>query len=187
MEVGLPVCVSCHGKGFHFSHNRAAFVYADIVRDLLHELKFRNKKHIAQGLGRLWAEIAADLVSADALLVPLPMHRKKQRERGFNQAEVLAVELSKKRNIPMANVLERIADTPPQSGLHPKLRAENVMGAFGIRPGFNPRGQHYILVDDIYTTGASLNECAKTLKDAGAADVSCMTLAVTVKTVRKEE
>jgi len=167
------------------------FAYDELIRDLMHELKFRNKKQIAQGLGLLWAEflcnVGHDAIStiADPILVPLPMHPKKQRERGFNQAEILAKELSRGLNIPLENILERTLDTPPQSGLHPQLRAENVEDAFAIRDGFNPRGKNYILVDDIYTTGASLNECARTLKNSGAKNILCMTFAVTVKNTAK--
>jgi len=193
-ETSIATCSSCYGKSFFFALNRAAFEYDELMRDLMHELKFRNKKHIAQGLGRLWAICGNcnDMFSKSHAhlknsytLVPLPMHPKKQRERGFNQAEILATELSKSLHIPMSSILERILDTPPQSGLHPQLRAENVADVFTIRKGFDPYGKNYILVDDIYTTGASLNECAKTLKNSGARDILCMTLAITVKNTSK--
>jgi len=188
-ESPIKKCVSCNIKTFHFTQNRATFEYDELIRDLMHDLKFRNKKHIAEGLGRLWAAVLSEenAYIKEAILVPIPMHPKKQRERGFNQAEILVAELSKKLQIPMENTLERLYDTPPQSGLHPQLRAENVDGVFGIRKGFLPGGKNYILVDDIYTTGASLNECAKTLKNVGANEISCMTLAITVKNNSNEK
>jgi len=184
-KTAIPVCSSCYGKNFHFSANRAAFVYDELIRDLLHELKFRNKKHIAKGLGILWAGIVSIPDKSNTILVPLPMHPKKQRERGFNQAEILATELSKNLSIPIENILDRTMDTLPQSAIHPSLRAENVENVFSTAPNFKPQSKNYILIDDIYTTGASLNECAKTLKIAGVRDISCMTLAITVKNTPK--
>lgn len=186
-ENEVPRCVSCHGKIFYFTANRANFAYDELVRDLLLDLKFNRKKQIAHTLGKLWAmhvsKIHIPPVSENlhTFLVPLPMHPKKQRERGFNQAEIMARHLSNRLNIPVENTLARIQDTPPQSGLHPRQRIENIAGAFGIAKGMSPASKNYIVVDDIYTTGASINECAKILKEAGATDVSCMTLSIAKK------
>lgn len=191
-KCGAPIeaeaigCASCFGKIFHFEHNRSAFLYGDLIRDLLHEMKFRKKKRVAKGLGELWATHAKlNIPSADFTFIPMPLHKKKQRERGFNQAEILAAALSAKFEIPMKNILHRIHDTPPQAGLHPTQRAENVSGIFEICANHNTNGKNYILVDDIFTTGASLNECAKTLKNSGAAHILCMTFALTVKNIKK--
>ena len=186
-ELEVKSCAACIRRTFRFDTNRAAFIYEETVRDLLLELKFHNKKRIAQGLGKLWAayiksnRVLTPSLENSPILVPLPMHPKKQRERGFNQAEILATAVSESLNIPAAPVLVRTMDTPPQSGLHPSLRAENVKGVFAVQANINTEGKHYILVDDIFTTGASLNECAIALKKSGAAQVSCMTLAISVK------
>jgi len=175
------ICSSCSTKTFHFIHNRAAFAYDDLVRDLIRDIKFRRKKHVAQGLGRLWASIIAESIPTDVILVPLPMHPKKRRTRGFDQAKELAAALASATGIQLSPILERIQNTPPQSGLHPRQRIENVQGAFRIKPNVNVKGQNYILIDDIYTTGASLNECARILKAGGAAKVFAMTLAIAIK------
>lgn len=175
-------CVSCFGKTFYFTHNQSTFPYSDLIRDLLLELKFKQKKQIAKGLGHLWANHAPTHLAPDnTYLVPLPLHPQKQKERGFNQADILAKALGKARNIPIAYVLQRTIDTPPQSGLHPRQRIENVQGAFAIAKGQDPRGKNYIVVDDIYTTGASVNECAKVLLAAGANRVSSLTLSIVVR------
>ena len=179
-ENPVERCVSCFGKTFHFTTNRAGFTYEDLMRDLLHELKFRQKKQIATSLGKLWA-LHMSTIPQDSILVPLSLHPKKQRERGFNQAEVLAQQLSQKFNIPCVNALVRTLDTPPQSGLHPRQRAENVAGAFAVNSSKFKAGRNYVIVDDIYTTGASLNECAKVLTDAGAKSVNCLTLSIVEK------
>lgn len=173
-------CAACFGKSFHFESNESAFVYDALMRELLHDLKFRNKKRIATGLGRLWAERIA-LPDSEFSLTWLPMHRKKRRERGFDQAEIMACEIAARLGCPVAKMLSREADTPPQSGLHPKLRAENVSGAFEIANGAAVAGRSVVIIDDIFTTGASINECAKILMDGGAKAVYARTLAVALK------
>ena len=181
VKEGVSVCSSCHSRSFHFIHNRSAFVYEDLVRDMMHEIKFRRRRHVAQGLGRLWADIVKERIPKDITLVPLPMHPKKRRERGFDQAQVLAAAIAETTGIKYSAILERVKDTPPQSGLHPRQRVDNISGAFRVKPGHNITGQDFILVDDIYTTGASLNECAKVLIQGGASKVFTMTLAITIK------
>ena len=178
VKPGARVCPSCSGRAFYFENNRAAFIYEDLIRDMIHEIKFRKRRHVAQGLGRLWAGVIAKDIPAYAILVPLPMHPKKRRERGFDQAEVMAAAIAETTGIKLIKALERIQDTPPQSGLHPQQRAENVRGAFRVPHGVNITGESIMLIDDIYTTGASLNECARVLKAGGAEDVFAMTLAI---------
>jgi len=220
-EMDVERCVSCFGKAFSFERNYATFIYEDLVRDLLLDLKFNCKKQIAYSLGKLWAKHVGTAVTREIFhcsdstatastlrrlaesrcvknsltttaplegtyLVPLPMHPKKQRERGFNQAEVLAKAVGERLGIPVVNALERVLDTPPQSGLHLRQRVENIQGAFGVAKSENPQDKHYIVVDDIYTTGASLNECARVLKEAGASSVCGLTLSVVKKKKEKD-
>jgi len=183
-KIEVDKCVSCLGKNFEFESNTATFLYDELIRDLLLKLKFTSKKQIAHSLGQLWAKHISE-VPKDAILVPLPMHAKKQRERGFNQAEVLAQALGEKFGLPVINAVQRVVDTPPQSGLHPRQRVDNIKGAFAVAKAENPRGKTYIVVDDIYTTGSSLNECARVLKDAGAKSVRGLTLTVVKRKARQ--
>jgi ComF family protein len=179
----LTETVKAPKAGF-FSVNHAAFVYDGILRDIIRDIKFRNKKNHARALGRLWADVLApDGFNPVAGLVPVPLHPKKYRERGFNQAGEMAKELSKKFSIPIKNVLIRIIDTLPQVGLHPLRRIENVAGAFELSPNndYTVEGKSFILIDDIYTTGASLNECARILVENGAKEVRCKTFCITLK------
>jgi ComF family protein len=197
-STGEPLTNSeTSSKPFHFSQNRSAFVYVGILRDLIRDIKFRSKKNYARALGRLWAEkniMGTERVDdvcrwhtpgVGWVMVPVPLHPKKQRERGFNQAELLARELSLGLDLPMQNILQRVVDTLPQAGLHPKQRMENVADAFRITPGCTVSDKSLILVDDIFTTGASLNECARVLMAHGAKEVTCMTLSITL--TRKPE
>jgi len=183
VSSGVEVCSSCYGKTFAFARNTSCFAYEGLVRDMLRDIKFRQRKYVAQGLGRLWATYIKNTLPSNAILVPLPMHTKKRRQRGFDQAQVMAQALSELTGNKLANILERTKNTPPQSGLHPQQRIENIRGAFVIKQ----KNQHsiseqsIILVDDIYTTGASLNECAKVLMAGGAMQVSTLTLAIALK------
>jgi len=182
-EAAVSNCTHCRGRKFYFSHNISAFTYDELMSELINDMKFNSKKRIAQGLGLLWAKEysgRATLPQAD-FIVPVPMHRKKQSERGFNQAETITIPLARALKIPMRLILRRVFDTIPQSEVHPSLRAENVKDIFEITNGEMVKGKKIILTDDIFTTGASLNECAKALKKAGASHVSCMTLAISVK------
>ncbi|MCL1884850.1 MAG: ComF family protein [Defluviitaleaceae bacterium] len=176
-------CASCAGKKFFFEKNFSAFTYEELIRDLLLKMKFGGKKRIAMGLGKLWAAklCTKTLFMENSFLLPMPMHRKKQRERGFNQAEIMTIPLSKALGIPISDALIRTVDTVPQSEVHFSQRVENVQDIFSIRRGEGVFGKNFILTDDIFTTGASLNECARTLKNAGASRVSCMTFAISVK------
>ncbi|MCL2499860.1 MAG: ComF family protein [Defluviitaleaceae bacterium] len=181
-EGGLQAHAARYPKTVHFTQNDSAFAYDGILRDIIRDVKFRNKKNHARALGRLWADILKKRISfTDVTLVPVPLHPKKERGRGFNQAEILARELSKGLNLPVQNTLIRVTDTLPQAGLPPAQRIENVADAFRIAPRYNIRGKSYIMVDDIFTTGASLNECARTLLDGGAREVACLTLSVSLK------
>ena len=178
------VCESCRGKIFFFDKNTAVYLYDDLIRDLLHSMKFRNKRHIAIGLGRLMAKQIQQMPQ-DAVLVPVPMHKKKQSERGFNQSSIMALGISERFNIPVEDILIRTRDTPPQHGLHPAMRIENVYDAFDIRKHHSALDKYIILIDDIFTSGSSLNECARVLKANGAARVDSMTLSIVFKANEK--
>ena len=178
-QPGSVLCASCRGASFSFAHNQAAFAYADVVRDVIHDMKFRNSRAAAQGLGAMLAECIRDFHGAD-FLTPVPMHPQKQRKRGFNQAEELARALSEKYHIPIAPALLRTVNTPPQSGLSYRGRIHNMRGVFRINPKVEVKNKNICLIDDIYTTGATLNSCAETLmKDAQY--VTCVTFSITLK------
>jgi ComF family protein len=111
-------------------------------------------------------------------IVPVPLHLSRLRWRGFNQAVVLAKPLAAQRACPIRPMaLERLRPTPPQVGLGGDERRRNVANAFRIRPGWSPTGTRVLLVDDIYTTGATVEECAKVLRRGGARAVDIAVLA----------
>ncbi len=112
------------------------------------------------------------------LIVPVPLHIRRLREREFNQALLLARELSKRTGIPYhERTLRKIKDTPFQTALKGRERRKNVKGAFHVEKREEIKGKTILLVDDVYTTGATVNECARTLLKGGAARVAVLTLA----------
>jgi ComF family protein len=176
-------CANCLNKKFAFTQNISRFVYEGLIRDCLHDVKFRNKRETAFGLGELLARnTRPEMLAGIDYIIAVPMHKKKKRARGFNQAEILAEAPARFYNVETAHsALIRVRDTPPLSNLTLQQRAEETAQAFEVASEYNIRHTKICLIDDIYTTGATLNACAQKLREAGAAEVMCITLAITVK------
>ena len=151
-----------------------------MVREAIHGFKFGGRRALAAPLGDLLAETARrDLAGMRVdLLVPVPLHPRRERERGFNQAELLAGRLSRGFPARVARgVLVRRVATAPQSELAADDRQANVRDAFEIRRPDAVRSRHVLLVDDLLTTGATAGACADCLREAGAASVGVLTVA----------
>jgi len=174
-------CGNCRGMDFYFDSARSAVAARGVVLEAIHRYKYRRA---------LWFEpFLADLLLRKAVpelmrerwdwIVPVPLHPLKEREREFNQAERLAGILGRACRIPVASgFLKRIAPTRTQTKLSRSERAENVRDAFAPGRGCrNLRGQRIVLIDDVFTTGATTNACARLLRKAGADDVCVWTVA----------
>ncbi len=165
-------CPGCAGWPGDIDGIRAPFLFEGVMRTAIHELKYRNLKALAPLLaGLLYDYFTASHVPGD-VLVPVPVHRHRLKERGYNQSALLARELGRLSGLPVVeNCLIRLKHALPQarsSGI--EQRQSNVTGAFTCRDE-RLRGKSVILVDDVSTSGATLNTCAGTLKAAGAATV----------------
>jgi ComF family protein len=137
-------------------------------------LKYGGRRPIAEALGVLLAERYP--FADDALLVPVPLHRRRLRARGFNQALLLAQALGRRRGLPVAiRGLRRVRDTRAQPGLAAIERRRNLAGAFAVAKDVTLAGRHVVLIDDVLTTGATANACAGVLRAAGAARVDVYT------------
>jgi ComF family protein len=110
-------------------------------------------------------------------LVPVPLYHRRRRERGFNQAYEMAHGLGAERKLPVWDCLYRYRETPSQTGLERTARWENMIGAFRLKPGFDVRGRNLLLIDDVFTTGATTNACAQVLAKAGASRLAVLTIA----------
>jgi ComF family protein len=150
------------------------------VREALHALKFRGKHALARPLGDLLAEEGARMVPTEAVdcLLPVPLHPRREAERGFNQSGLLARRLGWRWGIPVIEgALRRRVPTRSQTELSGDERRRNVSGAFILRHPGAVAGRHVLLIDDILTTGATVSECARILLAGGAAIVGVLTVA----------
>jgi ComF family protein len=175
------ICGRCLAHPPYYDRTLAVFDYAFPLDKLIQAFKYGHRLPLAAYLGRESARLALESgqdSSAD-LVVPLPLHPARLRERGFNQALELARPVAKALGLPLDfRVCARIRHTPAQAGLPWKQRKKNIRGAF--RCTHDLPGRRILLVDDVMTTGASLDECARTLKRHGAAEVTLLVVARTL-------
>lgn len=166
----------------NFAFDRAfyATTYDDVVKRCICLFKYDGKTQLANTLGKLMCDFAVKNITADEidLIVPVPLHPVKLRERQFNQSEILATHLAGKMNKKVIrDSVRRIKYTAPQTELKKGERLRNVRDAFLVGKNSNFKEKTVLLVDDVLTTGATLHECAKTLKGAGADKVVALALA----------
>ena len=183
-----PLCAACFAQirfmkpqlGVH-----AATVYDGVVRDALHRLKFQRRKKLAEALGVVLIKYLAQVESLRLpevdWLVPVPLHPRRARERGFNQAELLARVIGRYYELPVRNALVRTRNTHAQFDLPRAARSVNVAGAFKAIDPTTLNGRRVLLLDDIFTTGATVAECARTLLAAGAKRVEVLALSRAVE------
>jgi len=174
------LCGECLEKKPYFSYARAVFSYENIILNAIHQFKYKRDMSIGKIMSSFMADFSyPDIDLTDySLIIPVPLHIKRLRERGFNQSLILARAVGKKRKIPVDfSMLKRHKFTITQTGLNKHERKQNIKGAFEISDKKKIHGKNVILVDDVYTTGATVNECAKTLLQEGAQKISVLTLA----------
>jgi ComF family protein len=159
---------------------RSATLFAGPVQELVHRFKYGHRVHLSQPLGLLTALALAPFCSEAApdLIVPVPLHRKRLRQRGYNQSQLIGGVLEKKWRVPLeVGNLRRIRWTEPQTSLDAADRRSNVSGAFAVRDPGRVEGKRVLLVDDVLTTGSTLRACAEPLRAAGAAAIFAVTVA----------
>jgi len=175
--VSDHLCHACLRQPPPFNRARAAGFYDGFILEAIHRLKYQRQVLYAKFLGQIMVrepDISAMLADAQ-LLVPVPLHPRRLRWRGFNQALLLAKHLS---HLPVApEVLIRRRPTLPQVGLSSQERLVNVKNAFAVTAPQEVNGRNIVLVDDVYTTGATIRECARVLRRAGAARLEVITVA----------
>lgn len=183
LEVIEPhgsICGACSADPPAFARTRSALIYSDETAKLVLSLKRQGHRSGLSVYGQWMAAAGRDIIAEADALIPVPLHYRRLIVRGFNQAGWLATAVSNVTPIPVwHDGLKRHKSAPSQGRLTPKQRLENVRSAFSVPPKKSTRikGARVVLVDDVYTTGATLNACAKALVKAGAAHVDTLTLA----------
>jgi ComF family protein len=183
------LCGACAQTPPPFDRARAALVYNSGSAGLVLALKHGDRTGLARIMAGMMARAAAPMLEERPILVPVPLHVRRLRERRFNQAALLARMLARSMNLPVfTTALARLRDTPMSRGMSRRQRAQNVRGAIRVRSGAEARikGAHILLVDDVMTTGATAEACARALRRAGARRIDIVTFArVTHDTVEQ--
>lgn len=173
-------CANCEDREFHFIASVSRYRARGVIRDLIHRFKYSHEYHLRHQLAA-WAAMGLEderLRNPDFdALVPVPLHSTRRREREFNQAEVIADLLAKRCGKPLLNALQRIRYTDSQTRHDRAERMENLRGAFCMRQRKDVLNRHLVLVDDVFTTGSTVEECARVLTAAGAASVRALVVA----------
>lgn len=180
-QIDAPfTCGHCEKRSFHFACAVSHRQSRESVRELVHQFKYSGKMHLLQPLGEWLAETLVDprlhTPPCDRL-VPVPLHPVRRRERGFNQAQLLAEDLARRSGLPVDNCLRRTRYTKSQTAFDRETRMENLRGAFQMRQNHDVSNLHLLLIDDVLTTGSTVDECARVLLGAGAASVRVATVA----------
>lgn len=165
------VCEECKGVDFGFESAQAPLMYEGVGKEIVHALKYKGYTRVVD---RLTTPLVLEVVEGrfDAV-VPVPLHRSRLRRRGFNQARLMAKSLAEEMRSILSDTLEVVRSTRDQVELSGAGRRANVKGAFGAKGCI---GGRVLLVDDVFTTGATMSECAETLVRAGAAEVHAVSL-----------
>ena len=186
-----PMCPECQAK-LSWLEGRAGersidfadgcfspLAYEEPVREAIHRYKFSRVRALGKPFAALMAQCLGDRLPQGADYITwAPLSKKRLRERGFNQAELLGREVGRLLSIPAGPALEKVRDTTPQSDLEEEsARRANARGVYSLLPGIGLTGKRVVLVDDVVTSGATLSECAALLRQAGAEQVFCLTLA----------
>jgi competence protein ComFC len=178
--TGVFTCANCAHRTLHFDAAVAAYRSRGIVRRVILDFKYGRQIHLRHPVARwLVAALDDDRLRGRRfnIVIPVPLHPARERQRGFNQARLLAELLSAHVSIQAKSALERIRYTTTQTAFDRAERMENLHGAFRLRKNADVRDLHVLLIDDVLTTGSTLSECARVLKEAGARSVHAATAA----------
>jgi ComF family protein len=190
-ETGEARCGLCRRLEPPYVKAAAYGSYDSGLRELIHLLKYNQVRPAANVLGRMLLEAIEDLqplfAASEVFVVPVPLHSRKLRQRGFNQSELIAHSALKQKPADQdlrlgADILQRRRETKSQIGLSRHQRRENIRGAFVVAKPDEVNGREILVVDDVFTTGTTVSECARILRRAGASKVYVATVARTLKT-----
>ncbi len=174
---------TCKGKARYYMSICAPYYYVGAVKKAISSLKFHNNKNMAETLANDMVKTFNERYSQldFDICTFVPAHKKEFKKRGYNQAQLISEIISEKTGIPLHEILEKNFETAPQHSLNESMRSGNLLGAIGLKENLQTDivDKRILLCDDVKTTGATLDECAKTLLINGAAEVRCITACIT--------
>jgi ComF family protein len=181
VSLTLARCPRCRRHHRAVDRARAVGAYEGALRAVIHALKYEGRRSLARPLGRLMRDRGADVLDGAHAVVPVPLHGSRRRQRGFNQA----ADLAKHVGLPALVALRRVRPTAAQAGVPAARRHSNVRDAFAATAACREaRGKIVVLIDDVSTTGATLDACARALKRAGVSEARALTAARVVSSPR---
>jgi len=176
------LCAACMDREPVFDQARSAVIYNDASRKIILSFKYGDRLHAVHTFTPWMLRAGHELLNSADIVIPVPLHHRRLRERRFNQSALLAHELARKsEKTYIPDALLRTRHTIPQQGLNFKERGKNVRGAFAANERYALKGKTVLLVDDVFTSGATLNECARVMKAVKAAAVNVLTIARVTK------
>jgi ComF family protein len=180
-QISRSACKRCQRQSFSFDRSFSPCIYEGIIRELIHKFKYQNKEYLSSILAKLLIEFIYQYrITLDNfdLIMPVPLHAVRLREREFNQAELIAREIALKFSLPLSSSnLWRKSNRPAQMELNEEERWKNVRDCFALRNPSEVKEKNIILIDDVITTGATCSEVASVLKKFGSGSVWVLTLA----------
>lgn len=173
------VCTTCENRTWYFQWARSGYRTQGQILDAIIGFKYRDEYYQQARLVQWLIETFDNHAQSGQwhAIVPVPLYHRRRRERGFNQAFEMARGLASKRKIPILDCLYRYRETVSQTKLERSARWENMSGAFQMKRGFDVRGRNLLVIDDVFTTGATVNACAQALAKAGAGQLAVLTVA----------
>jgi len=175
---GERICPHCESLAPAFNEGRTAVLLKGPARALVHELKYHRGLHVLTDIERIFARASHVLeLAREVIIVPVPLHGRKARERGYNQSLLIAEAIARvAANATVQPLLRRVVDTVSQTHHDRRTRKLNLKNAFALAPDVTiSAAQHYLLVDDVFTTGSTLNSCAQALRRAGGLKIDVVT------------
>lgn len=175
----IGVCTNCKINNYHFTYSRSVFVYQKPITNLIHRLKYEQKKHFIPYLAKYLAEKYATMDLEVDIVTSVPLHPNREKTRGFNQSKLLATEFAKLTGLTYIDLLDKVVDNVSQTTLGYRERVENVRDVYKRKKKIRPiiSGKRILIIDDLITTGSTVSEMSKTLLEGGARECFVLTLA----------
>ena len=173
-------CMRCKNDTYYFDKALSPFIYDGEIKNLIYKIKYANAKYLFENIGNILSDFYIDKKLNCDLIMYVPMHPKRQKKRGYNQAEQIANVVSKNLSLPISNKnLTKINYITNQTKLTAKQRRENIKNSFAIQNKDEIKDKNILLIDDVFTTGATTNEISKLLKQNGSKSITVLTVAHT--------